>query len=148
MADADADLLALIRASAEELDPPSSDLADRMIARIAVKDLSREYALLTLIDSASSAVRSDGETTTLQFSDGSSSILLHVMRAARDLRRIDGWVDAGAVEVRLDQGSRTWTAVPDAQGRFAFGGIPPGLSSVRLVTAGDRQDLLTPQFEV
>lgn len=148
MADTDAELLALIRTAADELDPPPSDLADRMIARIAVENLSREYALLTLIDDVPSAIRGDGETTTLQFSDGSSSILLHVAHTARDRRRVDGWVDAGAVEVRLDQGARTWTTVPDEKGRFAFDGIPPGLSSVRLVTAGDQQDLLTPQFEV
>lgn len=149
MTDTDAELLARLRAAAEQLDPPPSDLAERVIAAIAMADISREYALLTLIDNAEAAVRgSDGETTTLQFSDGSASILLHVSHTERGRRRVDGWVDAGAVEVHLTQDDRTLTTTPDDQGRFAFEDVAPGLCRVRLVVGGDQKDLLTPHFEV
>lgn len=153
MAETDLELLARLRAAAESIDPPATDLADRMIAAIAVTDISREYALLTLISNAETAVRAgaargEAETSTLQFSDGSASILLHVTHAERGRRRVDGWVDAGATEVQLTQNDRTWTTTPDDQGRFAFDEIPPGLSRVRLITGSDRKDLLTPHFEV
>lgn len=141
------ELLARLRAAAVEIDPVPADLADRMIAAVAVADLSREYALLTLIENAEAAVRGDGDTTTLQFSDGSSMVLLHISRTGRGTRRVDGWA-TDAAEVRLTQGDRTWTAAPDAQGRFAFDDVPAGLSRVLLTPVGDGKDLLTPQFEV
>ncbi|WP_194421157.1 hypothetical protein [Microbacterium abyssi] len=154
MADTDAELFARLRTAAGEIDPVPRDLVDRVIAAIAVSDISREYALLTLIENAEAEVRGgegergDGETTTLQFSDGSATILLHVTHTERGRRRVDGWVDAGAVEVRLTQDDRTWTTAPDDQGRFAFEDVAPGLSRVRLVVGGDQKDLLTPHFEV
>lgn len=150
MADTDAELFARIRTAAERFDPPPADLADRAIAAIAIADISREYAMLTLIENAEAPVRSrgDGETTTLQFSDGAASILLHVSRTDHGRRRVDGWVDQAAVEVQLTQGERTWTAAPDDQGRFAFDDVAPGLTHVRLVAGGEQKDLLTPHFEV
>ena len=145
--DPDAALFALLRTAIEDVDPVPADLADRMIAAIATADLTREYALLTLVEGARDAVRSDAETTTLQFSDGVSSILLHISHTAQNLRRIDGWVDADAVEVRLSQGERSWSVPPGELGRFVFDDIPPGLTRVRLITDGPTKDLLTPQFE-
>lgn len=154
----DATLLARLRTAIEDVDPVPADLADRMIAAVAAADLSREYALLTLVESVQDAVRgdavhtdaqrTDAETTTVQFSDGVSSILLHISHTAQHLRRVDGWVDADATEIRLSQGERSWSVPPGALGRFAFDDIPPGLTRVRLVTHGDTKDLLTPQFEV
>ncbi|GAB3597799.1 hypothetical protein [Microbacterium tumbae] len=148
MSDPDDLLFGRLRDAAEEFDPVPADLADRMIAAIAVADLSREYALLTLIEGVASPVRGEAETTTLQFSDGTSSVLLHVSRTERDHRRVDGWVDAETDEIRLTQGGRTWSVIPAESGRFAFDDVPPGLCRVLLVTAGDAKDLLTPQFEV
>lgn len=138
-----------LRTALDEIDPVPADLADRMIVAVAVTDVSREYALLTLIENAETAVRGDSETTTLQFSDGAAGILLHISRTASGRRRVDGWVsvDAGVVEVRLTQGERSWTTVPNEQGRCAFDEIPPALTRVRVITTGAEQDLLTPQFE-
>lgn len=147
MNDADALLLAQLRAALEEIDPVPADLADRMVAAVAVADLSREYALLTLIEGIESPVRGDAETTTLQFGDGTATVLLHVSRTESGRRRIDGWVDADASEVRLIQGDRARSTAPGDHGRFAFDEVPPGLCRVQLVTAGDAKDLLTPQFE-
>lgn len=148
MTDPDELLLAQLRATTEDNDPVPSDLADQMIAAVAMAGLSREYALLTLIENAETAVRGDSETTTLQFSDGTASILLHISRTAGRTRRIDGWVDAGAIEVRLTQGDRDWSVAPDEQGRFAFDDVAPGLSRVKLITGEGDKDLLTPHFEV
>ena len=148
MNDPDADLFAVLRAAAEDVDPVPADLADRMVAAVAVADLSREYALLTMVEAVVGAVRGDAETTTLQFSDGVSSILLHISHTAQNLRRIDGWVDADTTEIRLSQGERSWSVPPGELGRFAFDDIPPGLTRVQLVTGANTKDLLTAQFEV
>lgn len=148
MTSSDDALFARLRSALDEIDPIPAGLTDRLIAAVAVADLSREYALLTLIENAEAAVRGDSETTTLQFSDGTASILLHISHTARGRRRVDCWVDAGAVEVQLTQGRRSWITAPDEQGRCAFDEIPPGLSRVLLVTDADAKDLLTPQFEV
>lgn len=148
MSESEGTLFARLRSAFESLDPAPADLADRMVAAMAVADLSREYALLTLIEDAPAAVRGDADTTTLQFSDGNASILLHISRAENGARRVDGWVDAAAVQVRLTQGTHTRAAVSDDQGRFAFDDVPPGLSRVLLISADDGKDLLTPQFEV
>jgi len=147
MNDPDADLFAVLRAAAEDVDPVPADLADRMVAAVAVADLSREYALLTMVEAVEGVVRGDAETTTLQFSDGVSSILLHISHTAQNLRRIDGWVDADTTEIRLSQGERSWSVPPGELGRFAFDSIPPGLTRVLLVTGAHAKDLLTPQFE-
>ncbi|WP_243228678.1 hypothetical protein [Microbacterium sp. CIAB417] len=144
----DDELFARLRAAAEALDPVPEDLADRMVAVVAVADLSREYALLTLMEGIESPVRGDAETTTLQFSDGSATVLLHISGAEGGARRVDGWIDAEASEVRLTQGERTWTTEPAEHGRFAFEDVPAGLCRVQVVTQGDVKDLLTPQFEV
>ena len=152
MTRSDDELYAALRTAVDEIDPMPTGLVDRMIAAVAVADVSREYALLTLMENAHAAVRGDSDTTTLQFSDGTSSILLHISRAVSGRRRVDGWVDADAAELRLIQGEghreRIWSAVPDEQGRCAFDEIPPGLSRALLITAGAEKDLLTPQFEV
>jgi hypothetical protein len=148
---ADAALFARLRAVWEDVDPMPADLVDRMVAAVAVADLSREYALLTLVEDAElAAVRSDTDTMTLQFSDGETNVLLHVSATADGARRIDVWVDADALAVGLWQGEREWSADAGAGGRFAFESVPPGMSRLRLAVRGQDgvREFMTPQFEV
>jgi hypothetical protein len=149
---ADAALFARMRAMWQDVDPVPADLVDRMVATVAVEDLSREYALLTLVEGSQlAAVRGETDTATLQFSDGTTSVLLHVSATEDGSRRIDGWVDAAALAIRLSQGDREWTADPGEHGRFAFDSVPSGVSRLRLVVRGSDDDLhefQTPQFEV
>ena len=113
---ADAALFARLRGVWEEVDPMPADLVDRMVAAVAVEDLSREYALLTLVEAPElSAVRGAVDTATLQFSDGTTSVLLHVTVGEEGARRVDGWVDAAALAVRLVQGDREWSAAAGEQ---------------------------------
>ncbi|WP_442576022.1 hypothetical protein ACSBPH_02405 [Microbacterium sp. F51-2R] len=136
----------------QSVDPPPADLADRMVAAVAVEDLSREYALLTLVESGErAAVRGGADTATLQFSDGETNVLLHVTVAEDGSRRIDGWVDAEALAIRLVQDDRDWPARPDQNGRFAFDEVTPGVARLRVVVRGadgDLHDFQTPRFEV
>ncbi|MET0297226.1 MAG: hypothetical protein ABW024_07480 [Microbacterium sp.] len=149
---ADAALFARLRRIWEEVDPVPVDLVDRMVAAVAVEDLSREYALLTLVESSElAAVRSTTDTATLQFSDGSTTVLLHVTVTGDGTHRIDGWIDAPALAIRLVQDGREYATDPSEQGRFAFEDVAHGVSHLRLVvkdSTGDLRDFQTPQFEV
>lgn len=149
---ADAALFARMREMWSVSDPVPDDLVDRMVAAVAVADLSREYALLTLVESSQlAAVRGDGETATLQFSDGTTSVLLHISAPDDLTRRIDGWVDASALAIRVVQEVGEWAADPGEHGRFALEQLPPGLTRLRLVVRdsdGSMRDFQTPQFEV
>jgi hypothetical protein len=149
---ADAALFARMREMWQDIDPVPADLVDRMVATVAVEDLSREYALLTLVEGSQlAAVRGETDTATLQFSDGTTSVLLHVSATDDGSRRIDGWVDAAALAIRLSQGDREWSADPGDHGRFAFDSIPLGVCRLRLVVRGaddELHDFQTPQFEV
>lgn len=146
----DAALFARLRALWHDVDPVPAGLIDRMVAAVAADGLNREYALLTLVENQLAAVRGDGDALTLQFSDGSTSILLHVTTTAAGRRRVDGWVDATTPEIELLQGDDTRTTTPADTGRFVFDEVPPGLTRVRLAaTVGDEtRTLSTPQFEL
>ena len=148
---ADAALFARMRHMWEEIDPVPADLVDRMVAAVAVEDLSREYALLTLVEGSFADVRGESDTATLQFSDGTTSVLLHVTATEDGGRRVDGWVDATALAIRLVQGEREWAADPGEHGRFAFEEVTPGVARLRLVVRaadGELRDFQTPQFEI
>ncbi|WES62989.1 hypothetical protein P0L94_11045 [Microbacter sp. GSS18] len=149
---ADAALFARMRGAWESIDPVPEDLADRMVAAVAVEDVSREYALLTLVEGAElGAVRGDADTSTLQFSDGTTSVLLHITATELGAHRIDGWVDGDVLAIRLVQGEHDTTAAQSEQGRFAFEDVNTGLCRVRLVVKGgdgELQEFQTPQFEV
>lgn len=146
----DAETLARLRALWRDVDPMPARLIDRMIATVAADGLTREYALLTLVEGPVGAVRGETDALTLQFSDGTTSILLHVTTTASGRRRVDGWVDTAAAEITLTQGDRSRTTAPAATGRFAFDAVPPGLTRVHLTTTvGDeKRTLSTPQFEL
>lgn len=148
---ADAALFARMRRMWEDVDPVPADLVDRMVAAVAVEDLSREYALLTLVEGTLAAVRGETDTATLQFGDGTTSVLLHVTATEGGGRRVDGWVDATALAIRLVQDDREWSAEPGEHGRFAFEEVTPGVARLRLVVRdadGAMHDFQTPQFEV
>ena len=103
----------------DTLDPVPAGLADRMVAAVAIEDLTREWTVLTLVEgSGLAAVRGEADTLILQFSDGTSSVLLHVSMTEDGSRRVDGWIDPPALEVRLAQGDTEWTATPGEGGRF------------------------------
>lgn len=150
--DPDAVLFARLRGLWQEKDPMPADLVDRMVAAVAVADLSREYTLLTLVEASTLAVvRGETDTATLQFSDGETSVLLHITATEDGSRRVDGWVDAEALAIRIGQEGREWAAEAGEHGRFEFASIPPGMSRLRIVVRtgdGEQHEFQTPQFEV
>ncbi|GAA5034843.1 hypothetical protein ACFQRL_00400 [Microbacterium fluvii] len=145
----DAALFRALRRTWETVDPVPADLVDRMIASVATADLTREYALLALVESASeSAVRGDADMLTLQFSDGKTSVLVHVTPTESGGRRLDGWVDGSAAEIELIQDGGSQTTAPES-GRFAFDEVPVGVARLRVVLAAEQDaELTTPRFEL
>lgn len=146
----DAQMFARLRSLWSEVDPMPAGLIDRMVAVVAADGLNREYALLTLVEGQLGAVRGEADALTLQFSDGATSILLHVTTTASGRRRVDGWVDTAAAEIVLTQGEKARSTTPEETGRFVFDDVPPGLTRVQLTTViGDEtRTLATPQFEL
>lgn len=149
----DAALLRALRQTWEQIDPVPADLVDRMVAVVAAADLTREYALLALVEGdALAAVRGDAEMLTLQFSDGTTSVLVHTTETESGGRRIDGWVDAAASEVVLLRDDADDDAVAVQQGRFAFEDVAAGVLRLRVVLEGEAPDgaavLTTPRFEI
>lgn len=146
----DAELLARLLELWSGADPVPAGMIDRLVAAVAADGLDRDYALLPLVHGKLGGVRSLTEALTLQFSDGSTSILLHVTQTTSGRRRVDGWVDTVTAEIALTQGDRTQTTSPKATGRFVFDDVPPVLTHVRLTTmAGDGiRTLSTPPFEL
>ncbi|MBW8762416.1 MAG: hypothetical protein JF592_07500 [Microbacterium sp.] len=146
----DAELFARLRSLWTEVDPIPASLIDRMIATVVTDSLSAEYALLTLVDQPLGEVRGDADALTLQFSDGTTSILLHVTTTASGRHRIDGWVDTASAAIVLSQGDGIRSTAPSDTGRFVFDDVPAGLTRVRLTTRVGDEDrtLSTPQFEL
>lgn len=149
----EAPLWAALRRMYQAADPAPHDLADRMIAAVAAADLDREFALLALVDSdAVGAVRGDADMLTLQFSDGRTSVLVHVTVDAGGRRRLDGWVDGSALSAHLLREPRE-LAVPVIDGRFAFEDVGSGIARLRFELAPDAglgraTELVTPRFEL
>lgn len=109
------------------------------------------YALLAVVEESwSCPVRGDADTATLQFSDGTTNVLVYVTETERGARRVDGWVDAAALEVLLVQGEREWRAALGPHGRFAFARVPHGVSRISLLVRGadgEVREVRTPRFE-
>jgi hypothetical protein len=146
----DAELFARLRSLWNEVDSIPANLIDRMIATVATDSLSAEYALLTLVDEPLGEVRGEADALTLQFSDGTTSILLHVTTTASGRHRVDGWVDTASAAIVLSQGDGIRSTTPSETGRFVFDDVPAGLTRVRLTARVGDEDrtLSTPQFEL
>jgi hypothetical protein len=128
-----------------EFDPAPDDLAEGVLARLAVEDLEDEYELLTLVErvdlaagvrSGNDAV-SDGDDTTvaLEFAGTSYQVLVRISTVDGH-RRLDGWV-VPAVPVRIFLGPQgdalahtRQSAYADQDGRFEF--AAPTTGEVRL----------------
>jgi hypothetical protein len=123
-----------------DLDPAPDDLADGVLARLAVEGLETEYELLTLVDrvDVSAGTRAGADTATettatvaLEFAGSAYRILVR-LSTVDDVRRLDGWV-APAVPMRVflgpagdDLGQARQSTYADQDGRFEFSAPLPG----------------------
>jgi hypothetical protein len=135
----DDDLLAVIARAWQLLDPPPSDLADGVLARIAADDLEAE--LLTLVEGqdALAGVRSAAAVEerdevgawSLEYAGPDLRVFVRVTRV-EGRNRLDGWVvPARPLTVRLatePPRSIVQQTHVDEHGRFDFTDAAPGAS--------------------
>jgi hypothetical protein len=128
-------------------DPAPDDLADGVLARLAVEDLEDEWELLTLVEriDLTSGVRSaddvvtegDDATVALEFAGTSYRVLVRISTVDGH-RRLDGWV-VPAVPMKVSLGPAgdvhphaRQQAEVDETGRFDFPSPPTGETRVWL----------------
>lgn len=164
----DEDLLEAIATMYDAIDAAPDDLADGVLARLAVEDLETEYELLTLVErvdlgagtrsAAEATTDQDDTTVALEFAGASYRVLVRISSVG-GRRRLDGWVvPAAPVHVlvgspgeglaHLRQGTDA-----DADGRFEFAAPMTGEVRLWLVphfsdTATAPPPFVTPPFLV
>jgi hypothetical protein len=126
-----------------DLDPAPDDLADGVLARLAVEDLETEYELLTLVERvdhaagtrAAAATEHDEPTVALEFAGTSYRVLVRVS-TVDGRRRLDGWIVPG-VPMRIFLGPHSDEVAYARQradagddGRFEF--VEPPRGELRL----------------
>ncbi|MFV0374318.1 hypothetical protein [Microbacterium sp.] len=145
----DAALFRGLRRTWERIDPVPAGLVDRMVAAVAAESIAEDYVLLTLVESdAVAPVRGVAETLTLQFSDGTTSMLVHITSAEAGGRRLDGWVDGIATTAIAEHDEGEAVTAVDG-GRFSFDALPAGTVRLRLLlTDVHDPELRTPRFDI
>jgi hypothetical protein len=123
-------------------DPAPDDLADGVLARLAMEGLETEYEMLTLVErvdvSAGTRTSADTEaeaettaTVALEFAGSAYRILVRIS-TVDGARRLDGWV-VPAVPMRVFLGpagdslaGARQSVFDDRHGRFEFSAPPAG----------------------
>ncbi len=129
----------------DELDPPPSDLVQRVQFALALENLDVEVARWERLDTHA-GVRGSG-TGTITFTVSDLTVMINLTKIGK-LHRIDGWlVPAGqyGVEVRVAEHGTTSTTA-DEGGRFVLDNVPRGTTQI-LVHLGDvscRRTVVTP----
>jgi hypothetical protein len=147
----DDQLLTSIARLYDAYDPAPPDLADGVLARLAVEDLESEYEMLTLVERVdlSAGVRSAEDTVTdgdratvaLEFAGSSYRVLVRISTVDNH-RRLDGWVvPAAPMDVMLGlQGDAPphvkQSTQADETGRFEFPTPPTGQVRLWLIARG------------
>jgi hypothetical protein len=140
----DDELLDAIAMLYADLDPAPDDLADGVLARLAVEGLESEYEMLTLVERVDHAAGTRGAeviapgdeaTVALEFAGTSYRVLVRISTVDGQ-RRLDGWV-VPAVPLRVFLGAHDDTLAntrqhvdADDDGRFEFSS--PVTGQVRL----------------
>jgi len=141
----------------EKLDPPPDDLADGVLARLAVQDL--EYELLTLVEGtdalagvrSATMLRAPDETGTwsLEYLGPGFRVQLRISRRGRQAR-LDGWVSPPQPMTVMLSSVLRKSGVLEAQvsdsGRFEFPIAPAGACRMTFVTESGGRPQATPPF--
>ena len=153
--DADAALLAQIRAVYEVTDPVPAHLATRLEFELTLAAMFDEVARLQQVESTFSGARTTAEQIkTITFSGSDVSLMLTINEVAEGQVRIDGWVAPGtgwnvAVAVPGDAGECRTTAT-DSNGRFVFSKVPADLAqfSLHRGSEGSERAFTTPLIQL
>jgi hypothetical protein len=114
-------------------DPAPDDLADGVLARLAVDDLETEFELFTLVQAIDVGAGTRGgeqpdtsPTVALEFAGATYRVLVRISDSDAGVRRVDGWV-VPALPLRVflgpqgdDLAHTRQSAYADREGRFEF----------------------------
>lgn len=151
----DATLLAAVARVWALADPPPSDLADGVLARLAAQDL--EFELLTLVEGAGAmdGVRHaapEGEESgswSLEYEGAGLRVYVH-LTLVEGRHRLDGWVVPAqplTVELRTEGHDEPVVTTADELGRFEVEDAPAGLSRLGFPpVAASERPRMTPPF--
>ncbi|HEY3528550.1 MAG TPA: hypothetical protein VGK78_05325 [Nocardioides sp.] len=162
----DDDLLQAMADLYAALDPAPADLADGVLARLAVQDLEAEFELFTLVqpvDTLAGTRHGDepetSATVALEFAGSAYRVLVRISDTD-DGRRLDGWV-VPALPMRALLGPQgdalahtRQSAYADREGRFEFPAAVTGEVRLWLLPQRGRGDgdtvpaFVTPPFLV
>lgn len=143
-------LFVALREMWEAADPVPATLADRMVAAVAVDDLSRDFALLELLDAPEQvSVRAATDENVLHFGDDDVGVLVRVTTRG-GMCRLDGWSDPPVVAARLAQENREWEADVSGTGQFSFDDVQRARTHLRMAVRGvdGIREVATPWFEL
>ncbi len=133
-------------------DPVPADLADRVRFAMSLAALEAEIAELTTLPMAAAGMRGSSYelARTVTFSGEHLTAMISIESVSETQRRIAGWVDSPAVRVELRTPAGTHSAAADADGRFAFDAVRPGLVHLVLwrTDLADGRPLMTPPMEI
>jgi len=155
----DDELLSMVADLYAALDPAPIDLADGVLARLAVEGLESEYQLLTLVERVDTlaGTRAQGEpetsaTVALEFAGTTYRVLVRISDGEDGHRRLDGWV-VPALPMRVflgppgdDRAHARQSAYADRDGRFEFPQATTGEVRLWLLPQGGRGDVTVPPF--
>ena len=163
MSATDEELLHAVARLYAQHDPAPHDLADGVLARLAVQDFEAEFELFTLVqpvDTGAGTRRGDEPETNasvaLEFAGSTYRVLVRISDADDGARRLDGWV-VPALPMRVFLGpqgdalARTrQSAYADREGRFEFPASMQGEVRLWLLPQGDdaAPPFVTPPFLV
>ncbi len=154
--DADAAILAELRAVFDEVDPAPADLVDRVKFSLALDEMFEEVARVTRAPLEALAVRSEVagiRTETLTFSADRLTAMVTVSRLGADGLRLDGWLappEEFLVRLRLPGRDRRETLV-DESGRFSFDHLDEGFGQLSFHPLDDEAPenaVVTPLFQL
>jgi hypothetical protein len=134
-------------------DPVPADLADRVRFAMSMAALEAEIADLTTLPMAAAGTRGGSSyelARTVTFSGEHLTAMITIESVREPVRRVAGWVDNAAVRVELRTPAGTHSTTTDAEGRFAFDAVRPGLVHLVLwrTDLADGRPLMTPPMEI
>jgi len=144
-------VLQQVRHLHEVLDPPPTDLTDRIKFAMSVAALEAEVA--EIVSSATlETVRGTeyDRADTVTFASDGLSVMVSIEHGETTKVDIVGWVSEPDVEVELRERGRTRTTDVDGEGRFSFAAVERGLVNFVLRRRGDTSapPIITPAIEL
>jgi hypothetical protein len=149
-------ILDQVRALHSFLDPPPSDLNERVQFAIALENIDVEVARLVEDVLVGSGARGAEGLRTITFDGGSRTIIITMADTPDGRVRLDGWLAPAAqlrVELRLagatpNAPATSESVMSDDNGRFAFDGVAHGLAKllVHPIDDSDESSIVTPSL--